>query len=183
VDNIVSNLHLSALQLTMHSRIFQAAVLSYRALRRKWWGIVAIAFIMALMAVWLLSKWQGQKAAWTALAIGLLICIGLVFAARIALRHRNEHVSDPRYLDELFEAVYRRELAMQDRTDLRILWLELRNPVGAAIRLVGLNSVPLTSLQNQVRRLVNLIDQEVLPLRRDVAQYHRRRNWEPPTND
>jgi hypothetical protein len=85
----------------------------------------------------------------------------------------------PEFLDLLFESVYRRDLAFQDRADLRAIWQSVRNQVAIALGVVGLSSISPFSMRNQLRRLEKTIEQEVLPLRRDVAPHHRERNLPP----
>lgn len=175
-DNLVSNLYQCARRLAVHARMFQGLSREYRKLRWKWWATVAGVAVLTGVAMWLLWGAQDWKAPWLALLSGAVVALVVVFAGRLALRRWKDRAEDADYLDHVFERIFRRELAYQDRADLRALWESVRPQLAVAIDVVGPAKVSPFSLRKPLRRVDKMIEDEVLPLRRDVAEFHRQRS-------
>lgn len=175
-DNLISDLYQDAGKLAMHSRVFEAVARQYRNMRRRWIGIIGLELLLTVLAVWLFWSSQPAYVPWVILLTGLLLAVGLGIAARYALNGFRERAADSEFLDPIFQSVYHRDLAFQDRADLRAVWETIRNTLAIALRVIGPERPSPYALRRQLRRLDKTIEQDVLPLRRDVAQYHRQRH-------
>ncbi len=180
-DNLVSDLLVNARCLAIHARVFQLLGRQFQSIQLKSWMLIVavIALTIALVPM----SWSSEH--WTTpflLLLGGGLLAGLSwFGGRFFTRREASSALTPAGLDRYFEAAYRRELALQDRADLRALWEKVRPKAIKSFALLGPGRLPKGfGLRKQLRQLELVMETEIPKLRRDIAQHHRERRFENP---
>jgi GTPase SAR1 family protein len=181
-DNLVSDLLVNARCLAIHARVCQLLARRFQTLEIKTWTLVVLFSVLTVGLVPL--TWSSEH--WSTpflLLLGGAALAGLSwFGGRHFIRREARLASTPEELDAYFDAAYRRELALQDRADLRALWERVRPKVVKSLELLGARRLPKGfGIRRQLRELENVMETEIPKLRRDIAQHHRQRRFEDTT--
>jgi GTPase SAR1 family protein len=175
-DNLVSDLLVNARSLAVHAQVAQLLGNRFQGIQIKTWGVVALFLVITVALIPL--AWGADH--WSTPFLVLLVGGALAglswFAGRQFARRERSRVSTPEGLDAVFETAYRRELVLQDRTDLRALWARVRPKVLKSVELLGTRRLPKGfGFRKQLRRLESAIETEIPQLRREITEYHRSR--------
>lgn len=175
-DNLVSDLLVQARRLSMHARICHEMADRFKRLRSYYRGWALLFGLLTGLGVW--ATWKAES--WTTPALVAVAGAALAGASwgvgRWNLIRKQRAVMNPQILDAYFAKAYRRELAVHDRADLRAMWEIVRDKVLDTLKIIGPNQLAHNfSSRRQLRRLEEVMEEEVPGLRRDIAEYHRSR--------
>jgi GTPase SAR1 family protein len=175
-DNLVNDLLVNARCLAIHGRVSNLLGRRFQAIQLKTWGLVIGLLMLTIVLVplaWSADHWSTPFL----VLLGGAALAGLGWlGGRYLTRREVLLAATPAGLDGYFEAAYRRELALQDRADLRALWEKVRPKVLKSFELLGAHRLPAGfGFRKRLRRLETVIETEIPALRRDIAEYHRNR--------
>ena len=172
----MSDLLVQARRLAMHARVAREMADYFRRYRshyRAWAFLFLLLTAIGLWFTWNSEDWT--RRIWVA-AIGAALASGSWAIGSWLLRRKQKAAFEPLVLDHYFASAYQRELAVHDRADLRALWEIVRDKVLDTLKVVGPNQLPHSfASRRQLRRLEDVMDDEVPTFRRDIADYHRNR--------
>jgi hypothetical protein len=101
----------------------------------------------------------------------VLAAIG-AFAGATYIRRQRSIAGSPAGLDTYFDLAYRRELGLQERTDLRALWETVRGTTLQSFRVLGPRGLPKPwVLRKPLRQLDQVIESEIPKLRRAITGF------------
>jgi hypothetical protein len=174
-DNLVSDLHNQGRRLSVHAHVCRELAREWLFRRNQVVGATASVLLLTALIAWLV--WDAAAmgtAAWVAV-IGLVLGTGVFFGGREWLRDRWRRASSPSGLDALFEKVYRHELALHDRADLRDLWQGVKPHTASVVKALGPKAMAAaSSIKRLLKQLEKVIEQDVPQLRRSISEEHAR---------
>ncbi len=171
-DNLVSELLRRGRELLLHARVCREIGRDYLRMRLQWIGALVVTVGLAGVAGWLawgaarvsLGKQVAVGAAGL-VAVGAVAWLGEWQARRFARRSGTTAG-----LDEAFGSACEEELTIQDRADMRALWLEVRERTARAVRLLGPRRFAFAlGMKAAIRRLENAVTKEIPSWRRSVG--------------
>ncbi len=171
-DNLASDLHQTASRLALHARVCHGVARQFRALRRTWLGLAVLAILLGALVAW--RTWSRESLAWPlGSVVGGMAAAGLCWlAARWQLqRFAQRLATEPAVADAYFEAIFRKELALRERADLRAAWESVRTQTMGSLKALGPARLPgaLTTWR-LLKRLERVIDQDVPRFRRQPGE-------------
>lgn len=167
-DNLVSNLHEKARHLEMHVRVCGEVAWELAVARWRSRGLTTLVAFLAALISWVLWSHGGQDAAIGVLIVGALLA-GLAHAIGRWLTSRLERALVAG-IDAVFERIYRRELSLSEREDLRGVWSGVRDRTLKAIHTLSPTKIPhLFRRSKPLKRLQKAIAVEIPRLRRDFS--------------
>lgn len=169
-DNLVSALYQNAVRLSMHTRICQEIAGQYHQLRAKLWGLVTMVIVLFGLGSWFANQSTSSTAAMSILLAGFVLAGAIIFFSRSYLRNFLDMVMSHEGLDATFERIYRHELTMADRADLRGHWEHVRKHSNTALRMLGPEALVGTfATKKWLTRLDAVVDDEIPKLRRTIT--------------
>ena len=131
-------------------------------------GLIASAGVSAWGAF---QIWPGWEIATGVGATITIIAIGAWFWGRRLLKIFSENLKDYETLDQLFADTFRNELALQDRTDLNIMWSGLKETAQKTFTILKPKDIPnFFSMSRSIRKLEGLLDSDIPKLRRAISE-------------
>lgn len=168
-DNLVSDLLVHARAVSMQARVSQSIARHFLALTVRTWAMTLLPLLVTAVTLWFVwdeALWN--KRALIAL-IGVLVAAGAWFTGEWYFRRRESAAGTPAGLDAFFHLSYRRELGMQERTDLRALWEKVRASTLQSLLILGPRGLPKPfALRRPLRQLEQVIELEIPKLRRAI---------------
>jgi hypothetical protein len=172
-DNLVSDLHSNACRLSIHARVCRELAVFWRSRRNR----IAAASLMVLLltgvVAWLL--WDPaaiRTTVWVGL-IGVVLAAGIFLGGREWLRDQWRRASSSSGLEALFEKVYRHELALHDRADLRDAWQSVKPRTESVVKALGPESIRgAGGIRRPLKQLDEVLEEEVPRLRRGISEHH-----------
>lgn len=171
-DNVVSDLIHAGRRLSMHARLCNTISLDYRKIQVKWMAISGGLIASAAVSAWgAFQIWPGWEIATGVGATITAIAIGAWFWGRRLLKTFSENLKDYETLDQLFADTFRNELALQDRTDLNIMWSGLKQTAQKTFTILKPKDIPnFFSMSRSIRKLEGLLDSDIPKLRRAISE-------------
>lgn len=168
-DNLVSDLLAQSRLLHMQAKVGEAVGKRFRDLRLQLALVVAVPILIGLGGGFL--TWSGGD--WTVPAQwiggGLLAAFLIGAGGLFYVRHKRARAASAEGLDSFFKAVYREELTLADRADLKSRWERARPRLLQSIGLLGISGLPRGfRFRRRVRQLGDLIERELPKLRRSL---------------
>ena len=165
-DNVVTALYNDARQLSMHAQVCSHVVQKLWRTKLKSWGITAGLVLLTVLVTLLASNW-GWTAGAAAFIGGLLVAALSIWIGRQVLSQLSEATLNG--LDPIFEKIYARQLALEDRADLRALWEGGQARIHISLKALGPMSVPGPfKIRKLLARVEKTIKEEVPQLRRGL---------------
>jgi GTPase SAR1 family protein len=166
-DNLVSGLYQSARELSVLARVYFEASHQFRAVRNRLLLIpLGVLFLTGLLVYF---TWNSQepRTALLLLVAGILATAAASLGALLYLNRFRRQTFSPDGLDECFDRTFTRQLAFQERADLRALWSAVRTRTCTALEVIGPETITRTfSTRKFLRNLDKAVEQEIPALRR-----------------
>lgn len=180
-DNLVSDLYKNAQKLTMHTRICHEVARRYRVQKWKLIGLVSVTILLGAGLVYLTRNAESWTTPFLIGLTGIILAAGNALVGRHFLKQFQETIKQPETLNAYFERAYRDELAFYDRADLRALWESVRAQTIKTLEVKSVPSIPCNfSTRKSLHKLEQIVRDEIPPLRRNIAEYHRQRGRSVP---
>jgi GTPase SAR1 family protein len=172
-DNLVSDLHNNSRKLAVHTRVCLEISNDYRKLRAKFWGGIALILVISAATVYWTRGADSVATPLLVFFIGLTLAFLTGLGSRVALNRFKENASTLEGVEPFFQNAFRKELALQDRADLRAFWDAVRNQTTTAVAVLGPEKlVRFFSTRKSLRHLEELVEEDIPKLRREIAEYH-----------
>ena len=169
-DNLVSDLYNTSSRLSMLAKVCTEAGHQYRMLQLKIRTVAAlIAVVGALAAVFTFDSTNWNLTILIG-AVTVVASLGTLFFGKYLLRNLKTTLEDSDGVTLVFKELYRTQLAIADRADLRGLWDQVRPTVLDAIRILGPENLPSGfATKKHIRQLDGMLYDELPTLRRKIA--------------
>jgi hypothetical protein len=176
-DNLVSDLYNNARKLSVHTRICYTLADRYRCARNKAWGLIGLIALVAATAVWFSRNAESWTTPLVIALTGLAAAAAAWYGSLWYLRRLRQSFVEPEHLDDVFHHVYRRELTLRDRADVRALWESVKKQTARTFQVLGAGSLNRAySTRKHLKRLDQVVAEEIPSLRRAVDErLHRNR--------
>ena len=171
-DNLVSDLLVQARAVSMQARVCQAIARHFLALTLRTWAVTILPLLIAGIVLWF--AWdQASPTTHSIIALsGIVLAAIGAFAGATYIRRQRSIAGSPAGLDTYFDLAYRRELGLQERTDLRALWETVRGTTLQSFRVLGPHGLPKPwVLRKPLRQLDQVIESEIPKLRRAITGF------------
>jgi hypothetical protein len=149
-----------------HSRVCAEVAGRVRKLKRQAFMLTALLVVAAGGLGWLgwLQNWRWG----IGLFLGFLaVAAGIYYLGRVLVGREKEHLENG--LDGVFEDLYARDLALDDRADLRALWESVKPGVKTTLHAVGADKLPgPRGIRKHISRIDKTLNEEVPRMRRTL---------------
>jgi GTPase SAR1 family protein len=169
-DNLVSGLYQNARELSVLARVYFEASRQFRAVRNKLLLIPVGVLVLTALLVFFTWNSEEPRTALVVLLLGLITAGAAWIAALFYLNRFRLQTFSREGLDECFDRTFTRQLAFQERVDLRALWSAVKNRTRTALEVIGPEKTTRAfSDQKLLRNLEQAIDAEIPALRRSLS--------------
>ena len=169
-DNLVSDLYNCGSRLSMVAKVCREAGRQYRSLQFKIRATATLVAILGAAATVLTFNSEDMNVSIIVALVTIAATFGVLFVGKFLLQRLRENFEDSDGITLVFKEIYRTQLAIADRADLRGLWDQVRSTVLDAVRILGPDNLPSNrSTKRLIDQLDTMIFDELPRLRRKIA--------------